>query len=174
MAQPVGALPREAYTPWIRRVGATLIDAVPPAVVAGVGAVIVEVTGNTSCQGSEYGYGGYCTSSPSPVGYFIGFVAWLLAVAYVIWNNGYRQGTTGSSIGKSVLKYKVVSDNTGQPIGFGLSVVRQLVHGLDGLICYLGYLWPLWDNKRQTLFADKMMSTVCLPTEPAQPASETR
>lgn len=169
MTQGVGRVPREAYTPWIHRVGAAIIDAIPAAVIAGVGGVIVAVTGNTSCQASEYGYGGYCTSSPSPVGYFIGFVAWLLALAYVIWNNGYRQGTTGSSIGKSVLKYKVVSENTGQPIGFGLSFVRQIVHILDGMVCYLGYLWPLWDAKRQTLFADKMMSTVCLPTEGAPP-----
>ena len=30
------------------------------------------------------------------------------------------------------------------------------------LICYIGYLFPLWDAKRQTL-ADKIMTTVCLP-----------
>jgi hypothetical protein len=34
---------------------------------------------------------------------------------------------------------------------------------VDGAICYLGYFWPLWDNKRQT-WTDKIMSTVCVPT----------
>ncbi len=41
-------------------------------------------------------------------------VQWLLSVgglAYLVWNYGYRQGTIGSSIGKSVLKFKVVSDH---------------------------------------------------------------
>ena len=90
------------------------------------------------------------------------WVAQLLILAYVIWNNGYRQGTTGSSIGKSVLKFKVVSEATGQPIGFGMSVVRQLAHFVDAIICYVGFLFPLWDSKRQTL-ADKIMTTVCLP-----------
>ena len=83
-------------------------------------------------------------------------------MAFAIWNYGYRQGTTGSSIGKSVLKFKVVSEKTGQPIGFGLSIVRQLAHVVDAIICYIGYLFPLWDAKRQTL-ADKIMTTVCLP-----------
>ena len=45
------------------------------------------------------------------------------------------------------------------PIGPGRSFLRQVAHILDALPCYLGYLWPLWDSKRQT-FADKIMTTV--------------
>ena len=71
-------------------------------------------------------------------------------------------GGAGSSIGKGVMKFKVVSEQTGQPIGFGMSIVRQLAHFLDSVICYIGYLFPLWDAKRQTI-ADKVMKTVCLP-----------
>jgi hypothetical protein len=56
----------------------------------------------------------------------------------------------------------VVSEATGQPIGFGMSVVRQLAHVLDGIICYLGFLLPLIDAKRQTI-ADKVIKTVCVP-----------
>ena len=65
------------------------------------------------------------------------------------------------------MKFKVVSEKTWQPIGFWLSFVRQLAHYVDQLICYVGYLWPLWDDKRQTL-ADKIMGTVCVPLN-AQP-----
>ena len=36
------------------------------------------------------------------------------------------------------------------------SIVRQLAHIVDGIFCYVGYLWPLWDGKRPTL-ADKIM-----------------
>jgi hypothetical protein len=39
-----------------------------------------------------------------------------------------------------------------------------LAHIIDGAICYIGYLFPLWDAKRQTI-ADKIMTTVCLPLE---------
>jgi RDD family protein len=60
------------------------------------------------------------------------------------------------------MKFKVVSEKTRQPIGFGKSIVRQLAHIIDSAICYVGYLFPLWDAKRQTI-ADKIMSTICLP-----------
>ncbi len=37
--------------------------------------------------------------------------------------------------------------------------VRDLAHVLDSVACHLGWLWPLWDQKRQT-FADKIVGTV--------------
>ena len=158
----VSNLAPQAYTSWIARVGAVIIDSIPPGVVVGIAVAIAFGTGNSECVASEDGYGGSCTSAFSGVGVLVLFVAWLVSLAYTIWNYGYRQGTTGSSIGKSVLKFKVVSEATGRPIGFGLSIVRQLAHFVDSAICYIGYLFPPWDAKRQTL-ADKIMNTVCLP-----------
>ncbi|HEX7321445.1 MAG TPA: RDD family protein [Mycobacterium sp.] len=160
----VGQLPQRVYTPWTSRVAAVLVDNVPVAVAVGVAYAIAFDTGENFCTAAPDGYGGECTSAFSAVGVLAVVVAWLASLAYGIWNYGYRQGTIGSSIGKSTLKFKVVSITTGQPIGFGLSIIRQLAHIIDGLICYIGYLFPLWDAKRQTL-ADKIMSTVCLPTD---------
>ena len=54
---------------------------------------------------------------------------------------------------------KLVKEVTGQPIGMGMAFVRDLAHIVDSLICYVGWLFPLWDAKRQTL-ADKMLGTV--------------
>jgi uncharacterized RDD family membrane protein YckC len=162
--QPVAALPAEAYTSWIARVLATIVDSIPVVVIAGIGEGIAIATGNNSCVANTEGYGGACTSSFSAIGVLASFLAGLAVLAYSIWNWGYRQGTTGSTVGKSVLKFKVVSETTGQPIGFGMSLVRQLAHIVDAAICYIGYLFPLWDAKRQTL-ADKLMSTVCLPIQ---------
>jgi RDD family len=159
---PVGTLPTEGYTSWIQRVVATIIDAIPVVVIGGIGEGIAIATGNNSCVANTEGYGGACTSSFSAVGMLASFLAGLIVLAFSIWNWGYRQGTTGSTIGKSALKFKVISEATGQPIGFGMSLVRQIVHIVDGAICYIGYLFPLWDAKRQTL-ADKIMSTVCVP-----------
>jgi len=48
------------------------------------------------------------------------------------------------------------TDSFGNPQGVGLLLYLL---SLDGLPCYLGYLWPLWDSKRQT-FADKIVGTV--------------
>ena len=37
--------------------------------------------------------------------------------------------------------------------------MRCLAHFVDSIACYVGWLWPLWDAKKQT-FADKIMGTV--------------
>jgi uncharacterized RDD family membrane protein YckC len=163
---PGGALPKEAYTPWFTRVLGYVIDVVPAAVVIGIGAGIAFGTADNQCtsNGGEYDYGVYCTSNMTAFGMIVYILAYALVFAYWIWNWGYRQGTTGQSIGKSVMKFKVISEKTGQPIGFGLSIVRQIAHVVDSLVCYIGWLFPLWDAKRQTL-ADKIMSTICLPAE---------
>jgi uncharacterized RDD family membrane protein YckC len=157
-------LPSESYTPWVTRVLAFLIDYIPIAVVFGIGWAIALLTQQKSCVNdvTQYDVNSDCTYQQSTIGVLAQGLASLLILAYVIWNNGYRQGTTGSSIGKSVMKFKVLSETTGEPIGFGMSVVRQLAHFVDAIICYVGFLFPLWDAKRQTL-ADKIMTTVCLP-----------
>jgi uncharacterized RDD family membrane protein YckC len=161
---PGGALPKEAYTPWATRVLAFIIDYIPALIVYGIGWLLLIGTRETACitDTSEYDLGEFCATGASTIGQLSIGLAGLIVLAYVIWNYGYRQGTTGSSIGKSIMKFKIVSEKTGQPIGFGMSVVRQIAHVVDSIICYIGYLFPLWDRKRQTL-ADKIMTTIAVP-----------
>lgn len=40
----------------------------------------------------------------------------------------------------------------------GLTFARQLVHIVDAIPCFIGYLWPIWDKENRT-FADMIMST---------------
>ena len=40
-----------------------------------------------------------------------------------------------------------------------MSFVRQIAHIVDSIPCDIGYLWPLWDGKRQT-FADKLLKPI--------------
>lgn len=71
----------------------------------------------------------------------------------------YREGTKGQTIGKKVLGISVHREADGRYLGFGFAIVRKIAHFLDSVACYIGYLWPLWDEKKQT-FADKVCSTV--------------
>ena len=167
-AAPGGALPKEAYTPWATRVLAYIIDYIPVAIIEGIGWLLLMGTRETACvtDTSEYDLGEFCANGASTVGQVSIALTGLIALAYVIWNLGYRQGTTGSSIGKSIMKFKIVSEKTGQPIGFGMSVVRELIYlvfaGLCGIIWLIAVLFPLWDVKRQTL-VDKIVSTIAVP-----------
>jgi uncharacterized RDD family membrane protein YckC len=166
----IRGLPQRAYTSWLARVGAYVIDTLPFVVILGVGWLVLQNSVDSACltDVSQYDVDQICSIGYSTVGVTVMWGAALLGLVYVVWNYGYRQGTTGSSIGKSVLKFKVVSENTGQPLGFGLSVLRQITHVVDAVPFYTGYLFPLWTAKRQTL-ADKIMATVCLPLEETAP-----
>ncbi len=88
---------------------------------------------------------------------------YILGVVYLIgitiWNRYLKGGSTGQTIGRGVAGVRVVSEKTGEPIGAGMAFVRDLAHLVDSVICYVGWLFPLWDSKRQTL-ADKIIGTV--------------
>ena len=71
----------------------------------------------------------------------------------------YREGKTGQTPGKKIVGIRLLREADGSALGFGLAFGRRLLHVLDSMACCLGYLWPLWDDKKQT-FADKCVSTV--------------
>ena len=134
------------YAEWIKRVGGYLVDMavlLPAYLVAVIGVAI----------------GSSDNDATSTIGLVIAAVGYVAVFVIAIWNMIIRQGRTGWTIGKQVIGIRLIGERTGQPIGPGLTFVRALCHILDSLPCYLGYLWPLWDAKRQT-FADKIMSTV--------------
>lgn len=138
-----GAVPQELLASWGQRVLSALIDAVGPAVVFYVLLFVGAASGDVTIAG------------------LVSLVAGLGLFGFVIWNSGYRQGTTGQSLGKQVVGTRLVGIANGQPVGFGLAIGRQFAHILDGLPLYIGYLWPLWDDQKQT-FADKICSTVVI------------
>jgi len=91
---------------------------------------------------------------------FLAFIAWLGVIGWYFYN-AYLKGQTGQSIGNKIAGVKVVAEQTGQPIGGGMGIVRGLAHIIDSFICYVGWLFPLWDSKKQTI-ADKIMKTVAV------------
>lgn len=92
------------------------------------------------------------------LGLLILIVGYLFVLAYGFYIL-FLTGETGQSPGKAIIGIKVVAEATGQPIGGGSGIVRGLAHIADSIICGIGYLFPLWDPKKQTL-ADKIMNTV--------------
>jgi uncharacterized RDD family membrane protein YckC len=82
------------------------------------------------------------------------------ALGFVIWNV-VQEGNTGQTIGKRQVGLRLVKMADGQLVGPGLAIGRYLLHIVDSSVCYLGYLFPLWDPMRQT-FADKIVGTIVL------------
>jgi uncharacterized RDD family membrane protein YckC len=90
-------------------------------------------------------------------------LGYLLDLATLVWGlyNAYLGGSTGQSYGKRMVGTRLLKEADGTFIGGGAGIGRYFVHILDGIPCYLGFLWPLWDSKRQT-FADKIMGTIVI------------
>jgi len=142
------ALPRDAYASWLKRVGAYLIDGLVVAI-GYIPAVIGGAISGSSSDGS------------SAIGLLLTLIGVALSLAIFVWNTCLRAGRTGYSIGKGALGIKLIGEQSGQPIGPGMAFLRYLCHIVDALPCYIGYLWPIWDAKRQT-FSDKIIKTVVL------------
>jgi uncharacterized RDD family membrane protein YckC len=69
-------------------------------------------------------------------------------------------GKTGQTWGRKIVGVKVVSKDTGAPIGFGRAFGRTLLEQtISSWICFLGFLWMLWDNDKQT-WHDKIVNSV--------------
>jgi uncharacterized RDD family membrane protein YckC len=165
---PYGAPgPTYPYSHWIKRVAATLLDGLFAGLVAipayaltfiGIGVGTQDLETYTDSAGVSRTTGDW-NSAGTPL-VVIGALLFLLPLVFTIWNVFIRQGRTGYTLGKSILGTKLIGEADGRTIGAGRAFVRYLCHILDAF-CYIGYLWPLWDAKRQT-FADKIMKTVVI------------
>jgi len=148
---PAVSYPSSAYAPWPTRAASMLVDQLlvfgPPLVTFG----IIHALKLTDEKGD-----------PKGLGLVLWVAALLAALGLGLWNRIFRDGTTGQSLGRQVTGTRLVSLATGQPIGMPMVLVRQLAHIIDNMPCIcapIGFLWPLWDDKRQT-FADKLVGTV--------------
>jgi uncharacterized RDD family membrane protein YckC len=130
---PYGAAPGTLAS-WGRRVGGRLLDGL----IFGVPASIIGVA-----AGSRE-------------------VSWLLDIVVIV-IVGYLNGAQGQTPGKRIVGVRLIREADGALVGAGMGILRELAHILDYLSCMVGWLWPLWDNKRQT-FADKVCSTVVIRT----------
>ncbi len=69
-------------------------------------------------------------------------------------------GRTGQTWGRKIAGVKVVSKETGQPIGIGRAIGRYLFASfISSNVCLLGYLWMLWDKDKQT-WHDKVVGSI--------------
>jgi uncharacterized RDD family membrane protein YckC len=131
-----------SYASWGARVGSYLLDgliqAVPYIVLGGIGLAI----GGSS-------------------GAVLVVLGVLGSVGLWIYNRFIQGGGTGQTWGRKALGTRLVGEQTGQPIGAGMAFVRDLAHLADTAICYIGWLFPLWDDKKQTI-ADKIVKTVVI------------
>lgn len=159
----VDAPDRVTYASWGRRVLGTVIDgffglvaSIP--LIVGYAMSYHDIGLRTDIHGNKVLDESTDVSAPALGMVLLGLV---ISAAFQIYNTVIRQGRTGYSLGKTAVGIRLVNEVSGQPMGALMCFVRQLAHYVDSLVCYLGWLWPLWDPKNQTL-GDKIMGTVVI------------
>lgn len=155
------------YAGWWTRVGAYLIDSLLGSIaglplIVGYVMLFSSTTTTTDANGVKQ-----LQFHPTMTIHLLVWLGILTSTAFTIWNVYIRQGRTGASYGKSVLAIRLVNSDL-QPIGAGWAFLRQILHIVDSLPCGLGYLWPIWDSRKQT-FADKIMSTFVIHATTQEP-----
>lgn len=141
----MGGVPTERAGFW-QRFGAGLLDGILLSIVSGLL--------NAIFLGNDPYYSG----DPAASG-----IQLLLGIAYYIYFHG---SPSGQTIGKKVLRIRVVGANDGGPIGSGAAALRYVGSIISAIPCLLGYLWMLWDSNKQT-WHDKIASTVVVPESAA-------
>jgi uncharacterized RDD family membrane protein YckC len=79
------------------------------------------------------------------------FVVWFGYFVFMV-------GKYGATIGKMVMKIKIVKEN-GKKVNYTDSFVRELTSYLSFIVLCLGYLWVIWDKRKQG-WHDKIAKTV--------------
>jgi uncharacterized RDD family membrane protein YckC len=154
--EPAGYFMGRKLGGWGVRAGAYLLDlvlvSVPTVVLVCLAVIPVAVSSSD---------GGQPDQAQLALMFSLLTAAFALELVLVAYDRWYLQGTTGQSWGKRIVGLRLVRMADGQPVGGGIAFVRDVAHTIDALVCYIGYLMPLWDDRRQTI-ADKLLNTVVL------------
>jgi uncharacterized RDD family membrane protein YckC len=124
--------------PYSKRLGGYVLDAI----ILGVASLIVIVI--------------FSLLKVALIGFLLAFLFFLFYAPYFIGSRG------GQTIGMKATGVKCVDAKTGETASFGKGFGRNILHLVFGffyILQILDLLWPLWDDKNQTIH-DKAASTV--------------
>ncbi len=125
--------------------------------------VLMVLKGIEECEQGSAGV--TCTEDTIRIGWVLGGAA-LLLIAFVvlIWLYARWLGK-GATPGMKITGNRLVDANSGLPIGTGRAFGRALFANLiSQMFCALGYLWAIWDGRRQT-WHDKVVGSVVVKAD---------
>lgn len=140
--------PTFAYSGFWRRVAAALLDGL----IVSVPTRIISTVASAGESGATIGYG--LTPGASLA---VSLINTIIGVSYY----AYLEGTRGQTVGKMALGIKVVDADGGGMIGIPRGIGRYFARILSAIVFGLGYLWMLWDGRKQC-WHDKLVRSVVI------------
>ena len=167
------AAPVVEVASWGRRFGAFIIDNIILGIPTGIfafGRVMSEFSDAGMFDGGETSEAEMTRIMENMTGDMVmfGLVGTIIGALYFI----LMHAGLGRTLGKMVFGIKVIKDD-GTPCDFGGAFRRAVVYPIGGGVPYIGWLvtilnglWPLWDERHQSL-GDKLASTYVVRKEQA-------
>lgn len=113
---------------------------------------------------------GYALISQGTTNFITGGVSvFAYGQAMAFYNRCIRMGVTGQSWGKMLTGTRLVSERTGEPLGVGRTIIRDMCHAAD-FVLVIGAFFPIFDRRRQSL-ADKIAGSVVVNVRRAHAAA---
>ena len=91
---------------------------------------------------------------------FIQQNVWVLMSIKVIYHTFFT-ATNGATLGKYILKIKVVNEESGELLSWSMSFIRALVRTAGEMLLYFTFIFAFANPKRQTL-QDKLAKSVVI------------
>ena len=104
----------------------------------------------------------------SQVSSLLAFVLVIAGIFYWLYLEG---GPAGQTVGKKIMNIRVVSAETGGPLGWGGAAIRYVCNIVAGIPYGLGFLWMLWDPEKMT-WHDKWSKTVVVSAATYPPPAD--
>ena len=146
------AVPTTIYAGFMPRLGASIVDSIIVSIVSGIITFVLGMVIGIATGGSD--------AAVSVAQGLASIIQFAIFAAYYI----YFIGSKGQTLGKMLLKIKVVNSETNAVPGYASAFLREVVGKiLSSLVLGLGYLWMLWDPKKQT-WHDKIAKTIVIKT----------
>ena len=144
-----------------RRFAAYLIDSI-------IVSVIVRIVG--AILGVPLLRFSYAPNEVRPAPGTLGIVWALSIIIPLAYFSYFEGGPSGQTVGKLALGIRVIDFSTGGALGYGRAALRWVGRIASTIVCFLGYLWMLWDKEKQT-WHDKIATSVVVP-ESAYPVEK--
>ncbi|HEX2149538.1 MAG TPA: RDD family protein [Actinomycetota bacterium] len=170
---PAAAPPLVEVASWGRRFGAIIIDNILLGIPTGVFAFFMAMSEFEEAgmfDGSEPSEAEMTEIMNGMMGDFVlfGLISTIIGALYFI----LMHGSLGRTLGKMVFGIKVIKDD-GSRCDMGAAFRRAVVYPIGGGVPYVGWLvtilnglWPLWDDKHQSL-GDKLGATYVVRKDPS-------
>ncbi len=144
------------YVGFWRRFAGLFIDAIILSIVGGILQMIFP-TAQTST--TTMMYPGVPTHMNTQTNFGLGSgISFLINIAYYVY---FWSQQNGQTIGARALKFKVMRED-GKKLDALTAFIRYIGYIISGVVFCLGFLWVIWDKKKQG-WHDKMAQTVVVP-----------